>query len=433
MRVLVIGAYGFIGAHITAGLRAAGHDVTGSGRNVALGRRLMPDIPWIACDLNRDVTPEAWTGRLRGIDAVVNCAGILQASRRDDIGAIHHRAPAALFAACESIGIERVVQISALGVEDGAATGYAESKRAADEDLMARDLGWIVLRPSLVYARGCYGGTALMRGLAALPWIVPLPGGGKQRFQPIHMDDLVRAVVRLLEPGAPTRVLLNPVGPAALTLRDIVLGFRNWLGLPPAPALSVPLGAIGLAARIGDAMHWLGARGSLRTTALRQMARDNVADPAPFTDAVGFAPRAFAEGLAAEPAQVQDRWHARLYFLRPVLRIAIGLFWIATGLVTAIAPGREQALDLIRDYLGTNQGMVLLTAGIAVDIALGLLLLLRYRPRAVATAMIAVSAGYLGMATWFAPDLWFDPLGPLVKILPIAAATLILIAIEDDR
>jgi hypothetical protein len=193
------------------------------------------------------------------------------------------------------------------------------------------------------------------------------------------------------------------------------------------------LGAIGLAARIGDAMHWLGARGSLRTTALRQMARDNVADPAPFTDAVGFTLRAFAEGLAAEPAQVQDRWHARLYFLRPVLRIAIGLFWIATGLVTAIAPGREQALDLIRDYLGTNQGMVLLTAGIAVDIALGLLLLLRYRPRAVATAMIAVSAGYLGMATWFAPNLWFDPLGPLVKILPIAAATLILIAIEDDR
>jgi len=57
MKILVTGAYGFIGSHIVAGLVAAGHRVVGCGRDIALGRRLIPHIDWIACDLNRDTDP----------------------------------------------------------------------------------------------------------------------------------------------------------------------------------------------------------------------------------------------------------------------------------------------------------------------------------------------------------------------------------------
>ena len=442
MKILVTGAYGFIGSHIVAGLVAAGHQVIGCGRDVALGRRLIPHIDWIACDMNRDTDPADWTGRLEGVDVAINCAGILQASAADDIDAIHRQGPVALSVASRVAGVRRVIQISALGVEPAAGTSvepeagtdYAHSKRGADDALMAMDMDWIVLRPSLVYARNCYGGTALFRGLAALPFAIPVPGGGNQRFQPIHMDDLVRAVLRLVEPDAPSRVLLEPVGPEPMTLRDILSGLRQWLGFGPAPVVAIPMGMVRLAAKLGDLAHWIGMRGSMRSTALSQMSRDNVADMSPFAKAVGFTPRRFADALAAEPAGPQDRWHARLYFLRPVLRIVLGLFWLASGLITAFDPARSDA-SAILDLAGFDGGwaMAALWGGVAADILLGGLVLIDRHVRLAGIGMVAVTAAYLAVLSLTIPELWLDPLGPLVKTLPIIPAILVMMALEDDR
>ena len=442
MKILVTGAYGFIGSHIVAGLVAAGHDVVGCGRDVALGRRLIPHIDWIACDLNRDTDPADWLGRLDGVDAAINCAGILQGSAADDIDAIHRQGPVALFEACRRAGVRRVIQISALGIEPEAGknkepeanTGYADSKRGADEALMAMDLDWVVLRPSLVYARNCYGGTALFRGLAAWPFAIPAPGGGNQRFQPIHMDDLVRAVLRLVEPDAPSQVLLAPVGPEPMALREILSGLRQWLGLGPAPVVGVPMAIVRLAAKLGDLAHWIGMRGSMRSTALSQMNRDNVADMAPFAEAVGFTPRGFADALAAEPAGPQDRWHARLIFLRPLLRIVLGLFWLSSGLITAFEPARSDAMSIL-DLAGFDGGwaMAALWGGVAADILLGGLVLIDRHVRLAGIGMIAVTAAYLAVLSLTIPGLWLDPLGPLVKTLPIIPAVLVMMALEDDR
>ena len=299
---------------------------------------------------------------------------------------------------------------------------------------MAMDMDWIVLRPSLVYARNCYGGTALFRGLAALPFAIPVPGGGRQRFQPIHMDDLVRAVLRLLEPDAPSRMLLEPVGPEPMTLRDILSGLRRWLGFGPAPVIAIPMGMVRLAAKLGDLAHWIGMRGSMRSTALSQMSRDNVADMAPFARAVGFTPRRFADALAAEPAGPQDRWHARLVFLRPLLRFTLGLFWIASGLITAFDPARSDAMAIL-GHAGFAGGwaMAALWGGVVADILLGGLVLVDRHVRMAGLGMIAVTAGYLAVLTLTIPELWLDPLGPLVKTLPLVPAILIIMTLEDDR
>jgi uncharacterized protein YbjT (DUF2867 family) len=66
-------------------------------------------------------------------------------------------------------GVRRVVQVSAISAEPAAGTAYAATKHAADEHLRSTGLEWTILRPSLVVARGAYGGTALFRGMAALP------------------------------------------------------------------------------------------------------------------------------------------------------------------------------------------------------------------------------------------------------------------------
>ncbi|MBE9554374.1 MAG: DoxX-like family protein, partial [Proteobacteria bacterium] len=134
------------------------------------------------------------------------------------------------------------------------------------------------------------------------------------------------------------------------------------------------------------------------------------------------------------PAGPQDRWHARLVFLRPVLRIALGLFWLASGLITAFDPARSDAM-LILDLAGFDGGWALaaLWGGVAADVLLGGLVLIDRHVRLAGAGMIAVTAAYLGVLSLTIPELWLDPLGPLVKTLPIIPAVLVMMALEDDR
>ena len=430
MRVLVTGAYGFIGMHIVAGLRAAGHRVVGCGRDVKAGERRIPGIEWIACDMVRDTTIDAWTPRLDGIGAVINCAGILQGRRSGETAAVHRDGPAALFDACAKAGVRRVIQISALGIEEPADTAFAITKRAGDEHLMALDLDWVVLRPSLVYGPGSYGGTSLLRGLAGLPWVIPLPMGGRQRFQPLHMRDLARAVRRLIEPDAPARVLLRPVGPEPMTLREIVLGLRRWMGFGRARVVAVPRLLIRVVAALGDLFRVFGGRGPLNSTAMRQMEADNTADPAPFVAAVGFTPARFDDALAAEPSHVQDRWHARLYFLRPVLRSLVGLTCIAFGWYIHRSMTEKNYVtlhDSAPSSLLSNLAWVL---PISI-IVLGILIMMGWRVRLIATIIIAVAILLVAAMTFVlgAPALLV--LIPIVA--PLVAATLVTAAIEGER
>jgi uncharacterized protein YbjT (DUF2867 family) len=430
MRVLVTGANGFIGGHVVAALLAAGHAVTGCVRDPESWRRRWSGCAALACDFNRDTSPEIWRPRLDGIDAVVNAAGILSERGGQSHANVHVAAPAALFEACRRAGVRRVIHLSALGADAAAGTEYARSKHAAEEALAATDLDWIILRPSLVYARAAHGGTALMRGIAALPFAVPLVGDGSQRFCPLHMDDLTRAICRFLEPGAPARLRLDAAGPEAQSLREILEGLRGWLGLRPARLVRVPLGFVALGCRIGDALGWA----TVNATALRMLQYGNVADGRAFREAVGFAPRGFAAGLASQPATTQDRWHARLVPVRPLLRWLLALIWLVSGAVGLLPASIDYGSGLLEQAgLPRAAGAGLLYVACLLDLAIGAALLLRRRVRLAGAIGIALAIGYPVVLTYLAPAFWNDPLGALIKNFAIIGGMAAMQAIEDDR
>lgn len=181
MRCLVTGAYGFIGSAVVAALQHRGVEVVGAGRDLELGRRILPGIDWIESDFNRDVEVAVWLPRLAGIDAVVNCVGVLQPTARDDADRIHAQSTTALFEACAAAGVMRIVHVSAVSAEADVTSAYARSKAKADAALERLEANWLIVKPSLVIGRGSHGGTSLMRGLAGLPFVLPLPGAATRR------------------------------------------------------------------------------------------------------------------------------------------------------------------------------------------------------------------------------------------------------------
>src|SRR5215470_4519028 len=225
MRVLITGAYGLIGAACLGRLRREGHELFGAGRSIADARRRFPYARWIAADFKDLTTPQSWHELLFRIDAVVNCVGALQDGARDDLRRVHVEAPAALFTACEQAGIRRVIHISAVGAGPCGATAFARTKGETESDLAARNLDWIILRPGLVLAPGVYGGTALLRAAAGVPFVTLIPAAN-----PIHVvaiEDVAETVAWALRPNAPRRVTLDLVHQEPKTLAALVTSYRG--------------------------------------------------------------------------------------------------------------------------------------------------------------------------------------------------------------
>jgi len=434
MRVLVTGAYGFIGQHIAIGLKKAGHDVVACGRDLSLGRRLLPGFEWRFCDFNQDTKETVWLSRLEGVDAVVNCIGILQPTARDSHENVHIAGPIALFGAAKKAGVRRILQISALGAEAGAGTDYSSSKSAGDDFLKSLDIDWVVLKPSLVYSRGSYGGTTLLRSLAGFPGVVPLIDGGRHMFQPVGMDYLVASVVRLVEPGAPSRVELAVTGPQPKSTREIALLLRRWLGFPDARVLYVPALIARPVLWLGDIAGWFGLPTAFRSSSILQMEVGNTASSAAITDATGLVPPRMEDDLANDPSTLQDRLHARTGFSVAVLRIVIGLFWVSTGIVSLLPSVNVTAANFVgATGLGEQMSRALVIAGGFADIALGLPFLVGWRVRLFGTLQITLSLAYLTVLSIWLPSLWFDPFGPMLKVVPIIFATLIVMAWAEPR
>ncbi|GAB6042968.1 SDR family oxidoreductase [Endothiovibrio diazotrophicus] len=426
MRVLITGAGGFIGGRLVRALLGAGHQVVAGCRDPRRLAARHPGAEPLAVDFSRDHDPAAWRSRLRGVDAVINTVGIIREGRGSRFDALHRAAPVALFDACVAAKVGRVVQLSALGADDSARSRYHLTKRAADRHLAGLPLHWTILRPSIVYGPGAKS-SEFFRALAALP-LTPLPGGGDAPLQPIHIDDLAAAVLSSLEEKAPAGRVVDLVGPRPLPLRELLDGWRRWLGLGPLRGVSVPYGVMVPAARLLGLLP--GTPLSAETVAM--LRRGNVADPRPMVEAFGVAPRDFSAALAESPAQTADRWHARLYLLRPLLRWSLGLLWLFTAAVSLGLYPLEESLRLAAALgLEGRWGWAALYGGALLDGALGIALLIGWRVRAVASVQIGAMVLYSALISIGLPEWWLHPFGPVTKNLPLIVATLMLMVMEE--
>jgi uncharacterized protein YbjT (DUF2867 family) len=375
--------------------------------------------------------PEDWLAAIGGADAIVNCAGVLQDGAEDSTAAVHITGPRALFAACERAGVRRVVHLSALGVDRGATTAFARSKAAGDAALMATSLDWVILRPSVVVGRAAYGGSALFRALAALPLSPHLVDAGE--LQIVQLDELAATIAYFVGARAPRRVLLEIAGPERLALDDVLGAYRHWLGKAPAKRVAPPAWLVAGLCRLGDLVGWLGWRPPLRSAARRELARAASGDPAPWRVETGISPATLREALAAAPATVQEKWFAVLYLLKPLVFGVLSLFWLATGCI-ALGPAWDQGIALLNraGITGSAAPLTLIGGGLA-DLCIGAGIAVRASARPSLYAALALSALYLTGLSIFAPRLWIDPLGALLKVLPLMVLTGTALAILEDR
>jgi uncharacterized protein YbjT (DUF2867 family) len=434
MRILLTGATGFIGQHLLHALLADGHDVVCAVRHPER-RGTLPDHPRLTAihaDFAHDTDKSTWLARLSGVEAVINTVGIFRERGTQTFENLHTRTPRALFAACaESDDVHMVVQLSALGADEQADTAYHLSKKAADDYLATLPIRAVIVQPSLVY--GPDGASArAFKAMASLPFVARL-GHSPQLVQPIHVDDVVAAIVTLLrqrlyadkaDGGTVRRIAL--VGPQALPFIDYLAALRRALGMNRLRVLPLPGFVARLLARVGG---WLpGAL--LDPDALRMLERGSTADPGPTLRLLGRPPRSIAS-FVVDPGA--ERARAKLDWLLPVLRLAIAAVWIATAIVSAfIFPPAASYELLARTGIPEHLRPLMLYGAALFDLLLGLGTLFLRRRRWLWLMQLALIGFYTIVIAFRLPEFLIHPYGPLTKNLPMLAAIWLLYELEKE-
>jgi uncharacterized protein YbjT (DUF2867 family) len=430
LRVLVLGGYGLIGLAASKRLICDNHTVTGLGRSANKGKAFLRTAEWLEADISKLTQHQDWLPYLVDIDAVVNASGALQNGLKDNVAAVQVEAITALIEACEKTAIQVFVQISAPGADENADTQFYRTKGKADSVLMASSLQWTILRPGLVIAPHAYGGTSLIRILAAFPIIQPIIMADTP-IQTVSIDDVAEAVSLAVNGDLPCEDI-DLVEAHSRRLAELVTGVRAWLGFAkPKMVLEIPYWVGQASAKLADLAGWLGWRSALRTTSLAVLTKGVTGDPALWERLSGRQARTFEQTLDIMPATMQERIYARAMLAFPIVLVVLSGFWITSGVVGLMQHAR--ALAVVEGGLPEPIAHLFVRGGSIIDILVGAALLFRPTVRLACFASIIVSAGYLIGSVVFVPELWTDPLGPMVKVLPAIGLALIVAALSEER
>lgn len=307
-------------------------------------------------------------------------------------------------------GVRNLVLVSSIGADPDAPVGSLRGKAAQEAALLDHRAGdparnWTVVRPSLVCGRG--GASAsLLAGLASLPFRPRMSSGP---LRPIHVDDLAEAIARLLLGDRSDPAIFDACGPDRVDLEGYIRSIEG--GARPSATVPVPPDLMRLLFRLGGAFG-VGMAGDSMAAQLRRGADG---DPESLRARTGVRPRALSDATAGLMPSAP--------LLRGLLALGLAAFWMWSGLSSVLLWPIAQSAELARQA-GVPETLAAASvyAGEVLDMVIGVALLARRSQPAAALAAAVVTLAYMAIMTVGLPHLWLDPLGPVAKGLPLAAA-----------
>jgi uncharacterized protein YbjT (DUF2867 family) len=430
-RVLVLGAYGLLGSAIARRLLTDGCHVVGLGRNRRTARRVLPDIEWLIHDLSDLCEEKNWGPLLENVDVVVNCAGALQQGPNDDLDVVHYLAIRALVLGCKTSGID-MVQISAVGARENASTSFLRTKFSGDAFIRDSGIRYWIFRPGLVLAPTAYGGSALLRILAAFPLLQPLACPDAV-MQTVALSDVTKAVLMVVRNEIAAQTECDLVEEVPHSLRDVVAAQRNWLGFAPAKReIIMPGLMLRITSKLADLLGGLGWRSPLRSTAVQVLSEGILGSGTKWVEIGGAKLSSLDETFNNIPATVEDRLFARIALLMPFIIGVLFVFWLVSGIV-GLLKVNEAAEVLEEAGWAQDWAIASVVFWSVADIAIAMGLIIRKYAARACWAMIIVSIFYIVSATIMVPHLWSDPLGPMIKVLPSIVLALVARAALETR
>jgi len=227
----VVGGNGFIGRRLVERLVDRGESVRVVSRRAEGNGGSALRIERVAGSIEDSATIRR---AVEGASAVVNLVGTTAAKTKQQFYSLHRDSPARLAAAARDAGVKRLVHISAMGISLDAPSIADRSKAAGEHAVRDAFPDVNLIRPALVYGPGDHFFTRFAQLARSAP-AIPLIGGGRTRFQPMHVDDVAEAIARVLEQPASARRAFELGAAEIFSFRELIerlceaIGRRPWL------------------------------------------------------------------------------------------------------------------------------------------------------------------------------------------------------------
>lgn len=251
LRTTIVGGTGFLGRRLADRLLHAGHRVRVIARHGAAGLGSSPGRPRLEGVRADVLEPESLGPAVATAEVVFNLVGAVSLPSTEAYFDLHEHGARNVAQAARDAGAARLIHISALGVDPGAPSAADRSKAAGEAAVRAVFPQATLVRPSLLFGEGDHFFSrieAISRRSPVLPLI-----GADTGIQPLHVDDLAEALLRMAERPDTAGLIYEAGGPRVYRLRAAVELLLRSLG---RSRLLLPV-SLGTATRLASLVDWL--------------------------------------------------------------------------------------------------------------------------------------------------------------------------------
>src|SRR5438876_8173154 len=293
--VLITGATGYIGRHLVARMVAQGERPRVLVRDLKRAAQILPTdkVELVQGDT---LDPKALKAAVQGVDTIVHAA-FITADHKQSAGNHYEdtnvRGTANLIQVAKDAGVKRIIEISGLGTKKGKPGSYMQGRYMAEKMLKESGLAWTIIQPSVLFGKNAPFIMGLTDLIRTAP-VVPLIGGGKVKFQPIYVEDVVTVIVKVLEEPERTAGHTYTIGgPAYYTFTQVIDELLHAMHKTRVKALA-PTPLVGVGAAVMEAVL---PKPPLTKAAMTLFSFDNITDLNSVERNFGFTPISFSAYL----------------------------------------------------------------------------------------------------------------------------------------
>lgn len=289
--IFIAGASGFVGAHLVDALLNSGYKLRCLSRSKksedffrGKGIEVVPG----------DITmPETLEGALDGIELVIHLIGIIEERKSYTFHDVHVYGTRNLVIEAKKAEVKHIFYQSALGADINSWSKYLSTKAEAEEIIKKSKIPFTVFRPSLII--GPWDGfTKKLKEIARLSPVIPIPGDGKAKFQPLYIKDWVKCALKVAASPELFQGIFELGGPQHLSYKEMVSAFADSLNIKKK-IVHIPMSLMRFGVAVSEKTIPFAP---LTSDQLRLLETDNICDLNSVEKNFGFKPLKYKDALS---------------------------------------------------------------------------------------------------------------------------------------